>query len=215
MLAGRLRAYVVTSAGPGARAQHAEIAAAAIAGGATAVQVRAPELDGAALTELVARVLPGARAAGVLLVVNDRVDVALASGSDGVHLGQGDDFASARAHLLPGQLLGVSVRGSADVPAALDAGADYLGVTVWPTVSKPDAIPAGLETVRQVVAASPVPVVGIGGITAGNAALVLAAGAVGVAVISAVATAPDPVAATREIVTATNNARMPGERGRG
>ncbi len=206
-LAVRLRVYVVTTAPPRQPGRHVDIAAAAVAGGATAVQVRAPELDDEALADVVARVLPHAREAGALLLVNDRADVALDTGADGVHVGQDDDFTAARARLRPGQLLGVSVRGPEDVAAAVDAGADYLGVTVWPTTTKADAVPAGLEGLRLVAAVSPVPVVGIGGITAANAREVLAAGAAGIAVISAVADAPDPVAATRQLVAATETPR--------
>jgi thiamine-phosphate pyrophosphorylase len=80
------------------------------------------------------------------------------------------------------------------------AGADYLGVTVWPTPTKPEAEGRGLDGIGAVVAATSLPVVGIGGIVAGNAARVLEAGAVGVAVISAVASPADPVAATRTLV---------------
>jgi thiamine-phosphate pyrophosphorylase len=82
---------------------------------------------------------------------------------------------------------------------AEEAGADYLGVTVWTTATKPEAIPAGLDGLRDVAAATALPVVGIGGIDAGNARQVLAAGANGVAVISAVAAAPDPTEAVREL----------------
>jgi thiamine-phosphate diphosphorylase len=201
-LAARLRVYVITS-GNG-RYGHADLAAAAIAGGATAVQLRAPELDDAALLPLARHIATACHQAGVLFVVNDRVEVAAATGADGVHLGQGDDYPAARRVLGADQVLGVSARGVDDVDAAVAAGADYLGVTVWPTATKPDAQPAGLETLRAVAAASPLPVVGVGGITVARAGAVLAAGAAGVAVVAAVAGAPDPVAATRALVQAVD-----------
>jgi hypothetical protein len=113
----------------------------------------------------------------------DRLDVAVDSGADGVHLGQGDDYATARSRLGTDRLVGVSVATVADVTAAEAAGADYLGVTVWPTRTKPEAIAAGLAGLRAVTAATQLPVVGIGGIAAGNAEQVLGADAAGVGVI--------------------------------
>jgi thiamine-phosphate pyrophosphorylase len=83
--------------------------------------------------------------------------------------------------------------------AAAAAGADYLGVTIWETPTKPEAVPVGLDGLRNVAGATGLPVVGIGGIDASNARDVLAAGAAGIAVIGAVATAEDPAAAVREL----------------
>ena len=140
------------------------------------------------------------RDAEVLFVVNDRLDVAQQSGASGVHLGQDADHAAARRHLGAGRILGVSVGGVDEAVAAERAGADYLGVTVWATETKPEAVPLGPEGLADVVRATSIPVVGIGGIAASNAALVLEAGAAGVAVISAVAGASDPVAAARTLV---------------
>jgi thiamine-phosphate pyrophosphorylase len=138
----------------------------------------------------------------VLFIVNDRVDLAIAAGAAGVHLGQDDDWASARERLGPGPVLGLSVETVEQAEAAAEAGADYLGVTVWPTETKPEATPHGLERVAEIAAAVDVPLVGIGGITAVNARQVLDAGAAGVAVISAVGAAPDPAEATRALVRA-------------
>ncbi len=206
-LALRLAVYVVTTATtvPVPRTD-LDVAVAALAGGATAVQLRAPQLPDDELLPVAIELAERCRAAGALFVVNDRLNVAVAAGADGVHLGQSDDLADARGRLRPEQVLGISVRGAEDVRSALDAGADYLGVTVWATATKPDAVPGGLGALRAVAAASPVPVVGIGGITAANAGDVIAAGAAGVAVVSAVATAPDPVAATRALVRAVTTA---------
>jgi thiamine-phosphate pyrophosphorylase len=89
-----------------------------------------------------------------------------------------------------------------EATAAERLGADYLGVTVWATTTKPEARPVGLEGLRRIVAATPLPVIGVGGIDASNAPEVMAAGASGVAVVSAVGAAPDPVVATRELVSA-------------
>lgn len=193
-----LGVYVVTSAGRAGRG-HQDIAAAAIEGGATAVQLRAPEISDKELLPIASTLAARCREAGVLFVVNDSVDVALASGADGVHLGQGDGPAGARERLGAGPLLGISVRGTDEARAAEADGADYLGVTVWATATKPHAHPRGIEGLREVAGASPLPIVGIGGIGPANARAVMAAGADGVAVVSAVASAADPVAAVREL----------------
>ena len=211
-LAQRLAVYVVTSrtTEPVPR-DHRDLAAAALAGGASALQLRAPELTDDQLLPLAVDLARLCHSSGALFIVNDRLDVAVAARADGVHLGQGDDPAAARDRLHAGQVLGVSVTGPDDLPAAVAVGADYVGVTVWPTASKPDAVPAGLETVRAVADASPLPVVGIGGITADNAAQVVHAGAVGVAVISAVAHSSDPAGATRTLLRRVHAARSQTE----
>jgi thiamine-phosphate diphosphorylase len=178
---------------------HAEIATAAVEGGATAVQLRAPELDDDRLLPLARAVAGICAEGGVLFVVNDRVTVAVGSGAAGAHVGQDDHPAAARATLGPDRLLGVSVGSPDQARAAEAAGADYLGVTIWETTTKADAVPVGLEGLRAVVQASSLPVVGVGGVDASNATRVLEAGAAGVAVISAVAAADDPVEAVREL----------------
>ena len=178
---------------------HREIAEAAIAGGATAVQLRAPELGDGTLTELATEIADRCRAAGVLFVVNDRFAVAARVGA-GAHVGQGDDPGSARASLGADPVLGVSVSTAQEARTADAAGADYLGVTVWATPTKAEAEPRGLEGLREIVGSTALPVVGIGGIHAGNAREVLDAGAAGICVVSAVGAAPDPEHATRALV---------------
>jgi len=197
-----LGVYVVTAAGMVPGRGHAEVVIAAIEGGANAVQLRAPEHRDEELLPLAQELADRSRERGVLFIVDDRIELALACGAAGVHLGQGDPWQEARARLGPDLVLGVSVEDAAQASAAEAAGADYLGVTVFATRTKPDAVPGGLERVRDISAATPLPVVGIGGIDASNARQVLDAGAAGVAVISAVAAAPDPAAATRALVAA-------------
>jgi thiamine-phosphate pyrophosphorylase len=194
-----LTLYVVTSATVAPPRGHVAIARDAIAGGATAIQLRAPELDDAALVAVARELASLGHAAGVPTIVNDRVDVALEADADGVHLGQGDRFADAARRLGSSRILGISVGSPHEAREAEAAGAHYLGVTVWSTTTKPEARPVGLDGLRAVAAATVLPVVGIGGIDAANAREVLAAGARGVAVISAVASAPDMVAATRTL----------------
>lgn len=196
-----LGVYVVTSAGLVPRRTHLDVALAAIDGGAGAVQLRAPELPDAELRSLAAELAERCATAGVLFVVNDRVDVAAEIGA-GAHVGQDDDPLGARGRLGSDAVLGVSVETPAEALAARAAGADYLGVTVWATATKPEAKPRGLDGIREVVAATDVPVVGIGGIDAGRVAEVVGAGASGIAVVSAVGAADDPVQATRRLVEA-------------
>lgn len=197
----RLGVYVVTSSlGQG----HGGITAAAVEGGATAVQLRAPELSDDELEPLAASLVVMCRDARIPLIVNDRVEVAVGVGASGAHVGQGDDPGTARGRLGPERFLGVSVGSPEEAWVAEMAGADYLGVTVWTTPTKPEAVAVGLEGLREVAGATALPVVGIGGIHAGNVREVLAAGAAGVAVIGAVATAENPVVAVRVLRTSVD-----------
>jgi thiamine-phosphate pyrophosphorylase len=203
--------YVVTSSSFAGRSDR-EIVSAAIEGGATAIQLRAPGLPDAELVPLATELAARCADAGVLSIVNDRPDVAAEVGADGAHVGQADDPARARARLGPGRVLGVSVGSVEEACDAADGGADYLGVTVWATATKPEATPGGLELVRRIVAATPLPVVGIGGIDASNAAAVIDAGAAGVAVIATVAAADDPVDATRRLAAVVHATAAASER---
>jgi len=149
------------------------------------------------------------RAHGGLLIVNDRVDVALAIDADGAHVGQDDLPArEARRLLGPDRLLGVSARTVEEAVRAAGEGADYIGFgPVFPTATKGDAgPPRGLEDLRRACRAVTVPIVAIGGITSDNVGDVLVAGAAGVAVIAAVVTAPDMAAATRTLREAIRDA---------
>ena len=197
-----LAVYVVTSAGLVPGRGHVEVARAAIEGGAGAVQLRAPELEEqpGELLPLATGLAALCRARGVLFIVNDRVDVAIQSGADGVHLGQGDAVLGVRDRLGRDGVLGLSVETPDQAKEAERMGAEYLGVTVFETKTKPEAKPVGLDGLRAIVVVTHLPVVGIGGIDPSNAPQVLAAGAAGVAVVSAVGGAEDPAGATRELV---------------
>ncbi len=172
------------------------VVAAALEGGVNAVQLREKDLSARELWALATR-LREVTAGRALLLVNDRLDVALAAGADGVHLaGHSMPPAAARAVLGPDRLIGCSVHDVAEAEAAALGGADYLVVgTLYPSRSHPGGEatgPALVETLRGLV---DVPLVGIGGIIARNAREVLIAGARGVAVISAIMAAPDPAGA--------------------
>lgn len=200
----RLALIVVTDERTGGR-DIVDVVRAALRGGAPSIQLRSKTGTARELVDLARRLLPETRAAGALLWVNDRVDVALAAGADGAHVGDDDlPVAAARRICPPGFLLG---RSAETVEIALQAqqdGADYVGVgPVYPTATKADAGPAvGLERIARVHSAVTVPIVGIGGISADGAAPVIRAGAHGVAVVSAIMLAPDPEQATRDLLTA-------------
>jgi thiamine-phosphate diphosphorylase len=143
--------------------------------------------------------------------VNDRLDVALAAGADGVHLGQDDLPVEAARRIVPaGFLIGISAETPELARAAARGRADYVGAgPVYATGSKADAGDAvGCGRIAEVAAAVRIPVVGIGGIDVANAAAVVASGAVGVAVISAVMRTPDPERATRDLLRAVEGARL-------
>lgn len=207
--------YVITCRDPGHGVDHLDIARAALRGGADAIQLRDKEAGGGELLRVSREVVRLARSSGsaCLILVNDRVDVALACGADGVHLGQEDLPAdSARRILGVGKVLGVSAGTVEEALAARDGGADYLGVgPVFATPTKPDAgEPIGIEGLRKIREAVDLPIVAIGGINAENAALVLRAGADGIAVISAVSAAEDmneAVGRLRRIVDAHRKER--------
>jgi thiamine-phosphate pyrophosphorylase len=163
-------------------------------GGATLVQLRAPEWKKRRWLEAARALKAALSPLGVPLVVNDHVDVALIAGADGVHLGQADlPAADARRLLGPEKIVGVSVSNTDELSALAD-GVDYLGVgPVFPTRTKKDASPViGLPAFSALCAASPLPVVAIGGIDADNCASVIAARARGIAVVSAVCGKSDP-----------------------
>ncbi|MEJ2861277.1 thiamine phosphate synthase [Actinomycetospora flava] len=178
---------------------------AAVEGGVTAVQVRAPRATGLALYEATLGVLMTLRGRGVAVVVDDRLDVALAADADGVHLGRHDLPPVAAARVAgPDLAIGWSVTGPDDLEGVDPAVVGLLGIgPVFSTATKPDAAPAtglgGLRRLAGEAAALGVPSVAIGGIDAGNAADVLAAGVDGLAVSSAIAAAPDPGAAARAL----------------
>ncbi len=186
-----------------------ETAERAVQGGATVVQLRAPTWKKRALVEC-GRALHKALAAhGVPLIVNDHVDVALAIGAEGVHVGQ-HDMAPADVRALMGSkaIVGLSVSTLAECESAHHEPVDYLGVgPVWATTTKPDAAAAlGLEGLSKLLAAVRLPHVVIGGINAERLPSVKRAGAQGFAVVSAVCGKPSPEAAMRSLCTLWKNA---------
>ncbi|WP_156276165.1 thiamine phosphate synthase [Neomoorella glycerini] len=202
--------YVIITTNLGGGRPTLELVRQALAGGATAIQLREKDLPARELVELGREIRQLTHAAGATFIVNDRLDVALAVEADGVHIGQEDLPARVARELLgPGKILGVSTGTVLEARQAVADGADYLGVgSIYATKSKEDAgEPIGLAGLKAIRAAVTIPLVAIGGINSSNAADVIAAGADGVAVVSAVIGAPDIAAAARELLAAVRRAR--------
>ena len=190
-----LRLYLVTDR-PLAMGRELEwIVAEAVKGGATMVQLREKDIDTRGFIELTKRLQPVLREAGVPLIINDRVDVALAVDADGVHIGQSDmPYEIARRLLGPDKIIGLSVENMDEVREANSLDVDYIGVSpVYSTATKTDtAPPFGLEGLREAVRLSRHPAVAIGGMNARTAPDVLRTGVDGIAVVSAICSAPSP-----------------------
>lgn len=200
----RLRLHLVTDSALCGGRDLLSVVGAAVRGGVSCVQLREKTLGTRAFVER-ARALKAMLAPlGVPLIVNDRLDVALACGADGVHVGQADMPADVVRRLMPGALIGLSIESLEQLRAAETEPVDYFGVSpVFATATKHDAAPAlGLEGLRAMRALTRRPLVGIGGIDVANVADVMAAGADGVAVVSALCAAPDPFDAARQLRTA-------------
>jgi thiamine-phosphate pyrophosphorylase len=210
-LASRLVLHVLTDREWSRGRDMLSVAAAALDGGATVIQLRDKTASTRVLIEegLALRALTRER--GALLIVNDRVDVALAVEADGAHVGQ-DDMPTrfVRRLLGPDRILGVSAATIEGADEAVTGGADYLGIgPIFPSLGKADAGPAtGVGLLIELAERYTTPLVAIGGITAENATEVVRAGACGVAVITAVVHAEDITAASRQLRLAVDMARQ-------
>jgi len=190
-----LRLYLITDQASLRGRTLADVVLAALQGGVSCVQLREKALATRDFVTLALAVKDLLAPFDVPLVINDRMDVALACGAQGVHLGQSDmPVALARQMLPPEVFIGLSVESLGDVARAAGQAVDYLGISpVFATPTKTDtAAPWGLAGISQVRALTGLPLVAIGGIHQGNAAEVLQAGADGLAVVSAICSAPDP-----------------------
>ena len=187
------------------RFSHTELAKLAIRGGADTIQFRQKSGSTREMIQLAKDVKQLCAERDVTFIVNDRVDVAIASEADGVHLGQ-DDFPIplARELLGKGRTIGGSAATMEEARKCLSEGADYVGFgPVYPTTSKDDAGPvSGISILKGVVRTIPLPIIAIGGVSAENVAEVMEAGAHGIAVISAVCCQEDPEQATRALYRA-------------
>ena len=197
--------HVLTDTVLQSRFSHAELTKLAIAGGADTIQFRQKIGATRKMIEIARQLKQLCAEAGVTFLVNDRVDVAIAADADGVHLGQ-DDFPLPLARELLGEsrIIGGSAATLKEARKCLAEGVDYIGFgPVFPTTSKADAGPvSGIELLKQVVEAVPLPVIAIGGIDAENTVEVIRSGTHGIAVISAVCCQENPEQATRALYKA-------------
>ena len=199
-----LKLYLVTDRDLSLGRSLEEVVCEAVAGGVTIVQLREKDAATGEFVELARRLMAVLKPLGVPLIINDRVDVALAVDADGVHIGQSDmSYADARRLLGPDKIIGLSVENFEDLEAANALDVDYIGISpVYGTPTKTDtAEPFGLEGLRKAVQMSVHPTVAIGGMNASTVQDVMAAGTDGVAVVSAICSAPSPRAAAAELVS--------------
>jgi len=203
--------YVIVSSATVRGMDPCRIAACAIAGGTDTIQFRDKDLDARGFLRIAKDLRALTRRNGTLFIVNDRLDLALACGADGVHLGQGDLPAGTARQLAPeGFIIGVSVGTVGEAVRAERDGADYIALSpTFTTLSKEDAGPGlGLDRLHLIRRAVRLPLVAIGGISRENAGSAIAAGADGVAVISAVVESPDITAAARELRDVVRQAKL-------
>lgn len=194
--------YVITDEAIAGGMSHAGIAQQAIAGGADVIQLRDKVCGCRELIRIGRTLREITKKSGTLFIINDRLDVALACGADGVHLGQDDICAGVARQLSPpGFIVGISVGTVAEAVRAEQDGADYIALSpVFSTASKYNAGPGhGLDVLRQIRRNVSLPVIAIGGINQDNVREVIAAGADGVAVISGVVGRPDITIAACEL----------------
>ncbi|MCO5060571.1 MAG: thiamine phosphate synthase [Kiritimatiellae bacterium] len=202
--------YLVTDRALSRGRATAEMVRAAVRGGVTFVQIRDKTGSTREFLDEARAVKDVLQGTGVRMVVNDRVDVALAAGADGVHLGQRDMPIADARRLVPSRwIVGISAESVEDAIRAEREGADYVGMSpVFSTPTKTDtATPLGLEGIRRLRAAVRIPLVAIGGIHAENAADVIRAGADGIAVVSALVSAEDPYESALELRRAIDEGR--------
>lgn len=199
-----LRLHVITDENLDAKYNRslAHSVARSIEGGATMVQIRIKNAPPKQALEMARSAVRAAQATEVPVIVNDNVDLALASGADGVHIGQEDSDAHFVRRLIgPSMILGVTARTESDIARASDAGADYVGSgTVFPSPSKPSRSVIGTARVRHLQESARIPVLPIGGIDSSNVGrLVQESGIRRAAVISGVFDTDDPASAARSL----------------
>jgi thiamine-phosphate pyrophosphorylase len=205
----QVRLCVITDQGLSRGRRFEEVVQAAIRGGAQMIQFRDKELSDGQFYREALKLKALTREAGVLFIINDRADVALSAGADGIHLGDQDlPLKEARRLLGPELIVGASAQTPSEVHHAQEAGADYLGVgAIFPTGTKKDAVHVGTERLVQLRPVAKIPILAIGGITEDNAEQAIQAGADGLAVISAVVSAEDIALATARLLNRVRQAR--------
>ncbi|MDO5443364.1 MAG: thiamine phosphate synthase [Bacteroidia bacterium] len=198
-----LKLYLVTDRSLARGRKIEDIVTEAVAGGVTMVQLREKDMDTRSFINLAMSLKQILASAGVPLIINDRVDVALAADADGVHIGQSDmPYDIARKLLGPEKIIGLSVENFDQIEEANGMDVDYIGISpVFATATKTDtAAPFGLEGLKRAVRMSVHPTVGIGGMNASTAADVMACGTDGIAVVSAIVSADDPEESSKNLL---------------
>jgi thiamine-phosphate pyrophosphorylase len=204
--------YLVTDRGLARGRSTFEVVKAAVSGGVTCIQLREKNCSTLEFIEQAQAIKNFLGARKIPLIINDRLDVALAVGADGVHLGQSDmPLEMARKIAGPSMLIGISAESVQDAIEAENGGADYLGVSpIYATPTKTDtAPPLGLQGLREIKNRVKIPLVGIGGLNKSNAVEVIRTGADGVAVVSAIVAADDPETAAMNLKQIIDEARNP------
>ena len=207
--------YLVLDAATTPPADFATLAEAGVRGGVTVVQVRDKKSEARSLIATVRAVRARIAGSGVPVLVNDRVDVAFAAGAEGAHVGQTDlPVAAARAILGKDAIIGLSVTNEAQVETVDLKLVDHVGLgPLFPTATKPDAsTPLGPNRFAALRRLLNLPVVAIGGIGSANAEQAIFSGADGIAVVSAIAKAPDATAAARTLRQLVDRARTARDR---
>jgi len=195
------RIILIADTGVVGRERLPEVIESCLRAGLDGVMLREKRLPAAETFELALKLKDKTASQGALLIINDRVDVAIASGADGVHLpGAGLPVGRVKPMLPAGIIIGKSAHTMDEAAAARREGADYITVApVFPTASKPCAAPMGVERFENIASNAQIPAYALGGINPSNARQVMKAGAAGVAVISAVLKAPDPAGAVKSL----------------
>lgn len=166
----------------------------ALEGGVDYIQLREKDISSAEFLRRARRLREMTKKYAVKLIINDRLDIALLSEADGVHLGQSDiPIRDARAFLGDGKIVGATARTEEQARQAVEDGADYLGSGAWfPTETKKDAVPISEETYKKILEAAPIPNVAVGGIAAENCRKPLECGASGVAISAGILKSGEP-----------------------
>lgn len=166
----------------------------ALEGGVDYIQLREKDISSAEFLKRARRLREMTKKYAVKLIINDRLDIALLSEADGVHLGQSDiPIRDARAFLGNGKIVGATAKTEEQARQAVEDGADYLGSGAWfPTETKKDAVPISEETYKKILEAAPIPNVAVGGITAENCRKPLECGASGVAISAGILKSGEP-----------------------
>ena len=198
----QLKLYLVTDRRMIGERSLEDIVVDAVRGGVSMVQLREKDTDTRDFLQIANGLLSVLSPLGIPLIINDRVDIALACGADGVHLGQSDmPYEDARRLLGDGRIIGLSAENIAQVESANSLDVDYIGISpVFSTRTKTDTMqPFGLDGLRSAAGISKHPLVAIGGINSSNASAVMRSGATGIAVVSAIMGSASPYEAAKEL----------------